>query len=69
MSDKRTLTPKEETFEALKTLMFYHNVYVEIRMISLSSFSDKVILTKDIAKNIIESENIAEIKLSFKPEY
>jgi len=65
---KKELTPKEETFEALKTLMFYHRVYIEIKVHGFK-FSDREILTKALIEDIEENVDIEEIKLSFKPEY
>jgi len=67
---KKELTAKEETFEALETLMFYHDVYMQCRYKDFDpdKYSIPVKLNKESLERL-NDELLIEIKLSFKPEY
>jgi len=67
---KKSIAAKEETFEALKTLMFYHPVYVETKMKGETFFNPGVSLTDKSLKHLEEYNHlIEEIKLLFKPDF
>jgi len=69
MSNKRELIAKEETFEALKTLCFYHNVQYQVSYVdNKESFTVPVSLTKERLERL-DDISIHEIKLSFKPDF